>query len=128
MRILLVDDQPRTRYVLAGWLAAFMDKVTVESAASAGEALRAIQDARPDVVIATHPLLDVDGVAFVRHVKLQPDPPTLVIMFNSGDPKLEADCAAAGADYCVDKVNLRERLTEFLKQRFPVAGPAGSFI
>src|SRR5438552_13945050 len=118
MRILVVDDKFQSRWDIAGWLSAFLNGVAVESAASADEALAAIEQRRPDLVLAAHPLPEIDGIELARQVKAQPDPPTVVVMTEQSDAEFEASCAAAGADYWLEKRHLQARLLVFLQERF----------
>jgi CheY-like chemotaxis protein len=116
MRILVVDDRFESRWVVAGWLAAFLNGAAIESAASAEEALASIARRRPDVVLASYPM--PDGIELARRLKAQPDSPTVVVMTDKSDAEFEADCAGAGADYCLEKRHLQARLLDFLRQRF----------
>jgi CheY-like chemotaxis protein len=118
MRILVVDDKFQSRWVIAGWLSAFLNGVAVESAASADEALAAIEQRRPDLVLAAHPLPEIDGIEFARQVKAQQDPPTVVVMTEQSSADFVAACAAAGADYWLEKRHLQARLLVFLQERF----------
>jgi CheY-like chemotaxis protein len=120
MRVLVVDDKFQSRWVIAGWLSAFLHGVAVESAASADEALAAIEHRRPDMLLAAHPLPEVGGIELARQVKAQPNPPTVVVMTDQSDPEFVAACAAAGADYCLEKRHLQARLLDFLRERFSV--------
>jgi CheY-like chemotaxis protein len=128
MRILVVDHQFQSRWDIAGWLSAFFKGVAVESAASVSEALEAIDERRPDLVLAAHPLPGVDGIALARHVKAQRNPPAVVVMTDHSDPDFEAQCTAAGADYCLEKRHLQARLLGFLQERFQISAVRRSFI
>lgn len=128
MRILLMDDQFQSRWVIAGWLSAFVNGVIVESAASADEALAAIEQHRPDLLLAAHFLPELDGIALLRQVKAQPNPPAVVVMTDQAAPDFEAVCRAAGADYWLEKRHLQARLLSFLQERFGLAAPRRSFI
>ena len=128
MRIRVVDDKFESRWAVAGWLSAFLRNVAIESAASVDEALEAIERRKPDVVLASHPMPEVDGIELARRVKAQADAPVVVVMTDKGGAGFEAACTAAGADYCLEKHHLQARLLDFLKQRFS-AGPArASFV
>jgi CheY-like chemotaxis protein len=128
MRILVVDDKFQSRWDIAGWLSAFLQGVAVESAASFDEALEAIQHRRPDLVLAAHPLAGTDGIALARQMKAQPNPPAFVVMTEQSDPQFEEACAAAGADFCLEKRHLQARLVAFLLQRFSISPVRRSFI
>ncbi len=118
MRILVVDHKFESRWVIAGWLSAFLTGVVVESAASADEALAAIERRRPDLVLATQPMPEMDGIALAQEIKARSDAPTVVVMTDQSDAGFEAACAAAGADYCLEKRHLQARLLDFLQERF----------
>ena len=118
MRILVVDDKFQSRWVIAGWLSAFLNGVAVESAASVDEALAAIDERRPDLVLAAHPLPEVDGIQLARQLKARQNPPTVVIMTEQSSADFVAACAAAGADYWLEKRHLQARLLDFLQERF----------
>src|SRR6266850_568389 len=120
MRVLVVDDKFHSRWVIAGWLSAFLKGIAVESAATADEALAAIEQRRPDVVLAAHPMPEFGGIELARHVKAQPNPPTVVVMTDQSDPEFVAACAAAGADYCLEKRQLQARLLAILRPHFRV--------
>jgi CheY-like chemotaxis protein len=73
MRILVVDDQFQSRWAVADWLSVFLDAVAVDSAASAAEALATIEQRKPDLVLAAHPMPQMDGIGLARRLKAQAD-------------------------------------------------------
>jgi CheY-like chemotaxis protein len=118
MRILVVDDRFESRWGLADWLVAFLEAVAVESAASAAEALQAIERRMPDVVLATYPLPGVENLDLARRIKALPAPPLVVLMTDQSDAQFEAACEAARVDFWLEKRHLQARLFSFLQQRF----------
>ena len=118
MRILVVDDRFESRWGLADWLVAFLEAVAVESAASAAEALQAIERRMPDVVLMTHPLPGVENLELARRIKALPAPPLVVLMTDQHDAGFEAACEAARVDFWLEKRHLQARLFGFLQQRF----------
>lgn len=118
MRILVVDDQFQSRWAIADWLTVFLDAVSVESAASAAEALATIEERKPDVVLAAYPMAEMDGIELARRLKSQSDPPLVVVMADKIDPQFEPACEAARADFWLEKRHLQARLLAFLQQRF----------
>ncbi len=120
MRILVVDDRFESRWGIADWLVAFLEAVLVESAASAAEALQAIQRHKPDVVLVTHPVPDMAGLELARRIKAQPAPPALVLLTDQHDQQFAAACEAAGVDFWLEKRHLQARLAAFLQQRFSI--------
>jgi CheY-like chemotaxis protein len=120
LRILVVDDRFESRWGIADWLVAFLEAVLVESAASAAEALQAIQRHKPDVVLVTHPVPDMAGLELARRIKAQPAPPALVLLTDQHDQQFAAACEAAGVDFWLEKRHLQARLAAFLQQRFSI--------
>jgi CheY-like chemotaxis protein len=120
LRILVVDDRFESRWRIADWLVAFLEAVFVESAASAAEALQAIQHHKPDVVLVTHPVPDMAGLELVHRIKAQPAPPALVLLTDLNDAQFAAACEAAGVDLWLEKRHLQARLATFLQQRFSI--------
>jgi CheY-like chemotaxis protein len=118
MRILVVDDEFQSRWAVADGLSVFLDPVTVDSAASAAEALAAVEQRKPDLVLAAHPMPKMDGIELARRLKAQGDPPLVIVMTDRSDAQFESDCEAAGADFWLEKRHLQARLLAFLQQRF----------
>jgi CheY-like chemotaxis protein len=118
--VLVVDDAFNSRWSIVGWLGVFLRDVTVESAISASEALEAIERQRPDLVLTTHHMIESDGIELARQLKRQPNAPIVVIMTEDTDAGFEAACAAAGADYWLERRQLQELLLAFLQRHFRV--------
>jgi two-component system, LytTR family, response regulator AlgR len=118
MRILVVDDRFESRWGLADWLVAFLEAVAVESAASAAEALQAIERRMPDVVLLTHPLPGVENLDLARRIKALPAPPLVVLVTDQYDAERETAFEAARVDFWLEKRHLQARLFSFLQQRF----------
>ena len=118
MRILVVDDEFQSRWAVADWLSAFLDAVAVDSAASAVEALAAIKQRKPDLVLAAQPMPETGGIELARRLKAQADPPLVIVMTDESDTQFESACEAAGADFWLEKRHLQARLLGFLQQRF----------
>ena len=120
MRILVVDDKFDSRWGIADWLVAFVEAVTVESAASAAEALQLLERRVPDVVLATHAMPAMEALELAQSIKSRPAPPVVIVLTERSDSRFEADCEAAGVDFWLEKRHLQGRLLTFLKERFAV--------
>ena len=120
MRILVLDDHFDSRWGIADWLMASVKPVAVESAASAAEALQLIDERKPDVVLATHAMLQGEALELAQRIKARPAAPVVVVLTERSGAQLEAACEAAGVDFCVEKRHLQARLLDFLRQRFGV--------
>ena len=125
MRILLVDQSLDFCAIVAAWLNEFFGVVLVESAASGGAALDAIERRRPELVLATHLMPVLNGIALAAVIKARPTSPAVVVINAGNDAEFEAQCAAAGADFCAEKRHLQARLLDFLQRRFASAWARG---
>ena len=72
VRVLVVDDQENMRRILAAVLRAygFHD---IREAGDGQEALQAINDFRPDIVVTDFAMPKLDGIALARKVRGEPD-------------------------------------------------------
>jgi CheY-like chemotaxis protein len=53
----------------------------------------------------------MNGIELAGVIKARPNPPAVVVIINAGrDAEFERQCAAAGADFCVEKRRLQARL------------------
>jgi CheY-like chemotaxis protein len=118
MRILLVDDRLDSSAILADWLGEFFGAVSLESAASSAEALSAMPGTRPELVLATHRIPVLNGIALARVIKAGANPPAVIVIGTGSDGDFELQCAAAGADFWLEERELQARLLAFLQQRF----------
>lgn len=119
MRILLVDPDPVSRSVISGWLDEFFGHVEIEAASSGANALRAVQARLPDLVLAAHPLVALDGIELTAIIKARPNPPAIVVITAGPAAGLDLQCKAAGVDLLLEKRHLQSRLLAFLQRRFP---------
>lgn len=120
--ILLVEDDPETRRHVARDLAAHGYRV--DEAASGGDALRAWEGRRPDLVLLDLGLPDIDGMAIVRRIRRDATTPILIISARDQEPdKIQA--LELGADDYVTKPfgmgELHARIHAVLRR---AAGPA----
>jgi CheY-like chemotaxis protein len=119
VRILLVDPQPDSRSVIANWVHEFFGRVSIEPVSSGAEALRAIDQRCPDLVLAVHPLPALDGIELTAIIKARPNPPLIVVITAGCAAGLDLHCRAAGVDLLLEKRHLQSRLLAFLQARFP---------
>ena len=118
MQILLVDDRFDSSTIIGDWLREFFGAVSLESAASSAEALSAMPGRRPELVLATHRMPGLNGIALARIIKAGPNPPAVIVIGTGSDADFEMQCAAAGADFWLQERELQARLLAFLQQRF----------
>lgn len=93
LRVLVVDDAPtdRMRWSLLGR----RHGITVQTAASAKEAMRLLQHRRPDVVLMDLDMPGTDGVAATRILRDDPDLRGLRVLCHSGSLRT-GDALATG--------------------------------
>lgn len=121
--ILLVEDDPETRSLVARFLRGHGHDVT--EAGDAATATAAWAARRPDLVLLDLGLPDQDGLAVIRHIRREAATP--IVILSARDR--EADKVAAldhGADDYVTKpfgmAELRARIDAVMRR---AAGPAG---
>ena len=112
IRILIVDDQRRARRSVKALLATKFQLAETCEAATGIEAIRCVEECKPDIVLMDARMPEMDGIEATRIIKTK-SAPTLVIML-SMYPEYEADALAAGASAFVSKGEPPERLLEAL--------------
>jgi DNA-binding NarL/FixJ family response regulator len=112
LRILIADDQKRTRQSLRALLSASLPETELWEAADGAEALRLAEQMRPQLVVMDIRMPELDGLAATRHIKSRwPDIKILVLSMYL-DRQEEA--LAAGADLFVSKGESPELLLSAL--------------
>jgi DNA-binding NarL/FixJ family response regulator len=101
MQILIADNQPRARQSLKALLATWPAVDRVREASSGKEAVLAVEEAAPDVVVIDARMPDMDGIEATRLIKERW--PLVKVLVWSMYPEYEADAATAGADAFVTK-------------------------
>ena len=95
-RVLIADDRPRSRSGLRAVLALRPDIEIVGEAADGQEALRMVEEYRPDVVLMDARMPVMDGVEATRQIKDRwPEVKVIVLTIHAS---YRADALAAGAD------------------------------
>ncbi len=97
VRVLIVDDQNLIRSGLRSVLDAHEDIDVVAEAADGVEALGAVQEHRPDVVIMDLHMPRIDGVAATIQLMRLEEPPRVLVLttFNTDDVVIQALSAGA---------------------------------
>ncbi|MDN3238228.1 response regulator [Glycomyces tritici] len=95
IRLLLVDDHPVVRRGLRGYLELEADFTVVGEAGDGEEALRAIEDTRPDVVLLDLKMPGLDGQGVLD--RLDQDGPRVLVLTSATDAEHVPNAIAAGA-------------------------------
>jgi len=112
---LIVDDSRTARQVLGDVLAA--NRLRVETAATAEEALQYLSHSRPDVIFMDHNMPGMDGLQAVRAIKANPATATIpIMMYTSQEGELYVGQARAlGAVGVLPKQIKPVEVTDVLK-------------
>ena len=94
--ILIADDEPRIRLTLRSCLEA--EGYDVEEARDGAEAIRAIIDARPDLVLLDLAMPHLDGIAMLRELRVRfPDiTPRVIVLTAWGTPVVKEEAFMLG--------------------------------
>ena len=112
LRILIVDDQQRARRSLMALLATRFQLADTCEAASGMEAVRCVEECKPDIVLMDARMPEMDGIEATRIIKTKSEH-TLVIVLSMYLEYQEA-ALEAGADVFITKGDPPERLLEAL--------------
>ena len=112
MRILIADDQKRTRQSLRALLSASLPETEMWEAADGAEALRLVEETRPQLVVMDILMPELDGLAATRQIKSRWPEIKVLVLSLYRDRQEEA--LAAGADLFVAKGDSPEYLLSAL--------------
>ena len=126
MRLLLVDDDPEIRASVRLGFELQWREVEIAEAATGTDALRAVEDERPDLVLLDVGLPDLDGYAVLRQIRAFSAVP--VIMLTARDEPIDrVRGLEAGADDYLgkpfDHLELMARVRAVLR-RLDLKAPA----
>jgi DNA-binding NarL/FixJ family response regulator len=116
IRVLIVDDHAAVRAGLTAILRSEPGLRPVAAVASAGEALRELARAEPDVLLADYDLPDSDGLTLCWEAKALPQPPRVLVYSAFVRPRLTVAATLAGADATLDKSAPPEELVELIRR------------
>jgi two-component system NarL family response regulator len=112
MRVLIVDDMPRSRQSIRALLSTCAEVDSLSEAGSGLEALQSIALLRPDAVVMDICMVGMDGLAATRSIKAAWPQVRVVVLSLCSD--CEEQALAAGADAFVSKGDPPARLLEAL--------------
>jgi DNA-binding NarL/FixJ family response regulator len=97
VRLLLVDDDPLVRAGLAAMLGGTAELELVGQAGDGREAVDAVRDVRPDVVLMDIGMPVLDGVAATAAIRRRDDPPAVLMLTTFGSDEYLLKALRAGA-------------------------------
>jgi DNA-binding response OmpR family regulator len=119
-RVLVVDDEPMVREVVANYLQ--RDGFAVQSVGDGGEALAAVASSRPDLVILDVMLPSVDGLTLLRQLREQSDVPVILLTARGGEADRVLGLELGADDYVPKPFSPRElaaRVRSVLRRSTP---------
>jgi DNA-binding NarL/FixJ family response regulator len=103
VRVFVVDDTAHVRKMLVQMLELSGFEV-VGQAASGEEAVDAIEDVDPQVVVVDYKMPGLDGIATARRIKSHRPDQAIILYTAYLDGSLQDEAAEAGVSLCVGKV------------------------
>ncbi len=113
LRLLIVDDDRRTRSALIAYLTALRGMTVIGEASNGEEAISVLQGGRPDLVLMDVRMPVMGGIETIRRIKDQWPNIKIVVLSVYAESRLEAE--AAGADAFLLKGCPLERLITTLR-------------
>ncbi len=108
LRILIVDDQRRTRQSLKALLATKFPLIELHEAVNGVEAIHCVEDCQPNIVLMDARMPELDGIEATRIIKTKL--PHIQVIVLSLYAEYQAAALAAGAAAFISKGEPPERL------------------
>jgi DNA-binding NarL/FixJ family response regulator len=116
MRVLIVDDSKIVCERLQQMLINIAGIESVGQAHNAPDAIAAISEAKPDVVILDIRLPGLSGIDVLKDIRAKNLPSRVIMLTNYPYPQYRKKCEALGADYFFDKVAEIEKIPDVIKE------------
>ncbi|UCF66164.1 MAG: response regulator transcription factor [Acidobacteriota bacterium] len=114
LRVLIADANRDFQAVARTWLERQPRVGTVRVASSGRETLAAVVRSEVDLVLVDAVLEDMDGFEATRQIKSHAEPPLVVILVLYDYKAVREEAQIAGADACIDKSALTQKLAPIL--------------
>lgn len=125
VRAFLLEDHKLVREGLSMLIASTPDLVLVGEATTVQEALAAIPQSQPDLVIADFRLPDGDGLAVCRAIRSSGLQTAVLILTAFGDGQILQQAREAGADSCAVKGASASELLVAIRRVVEATKPGG---
>ena len=128
-RVLVVDDEPTVREVVAGYLR--RDGHIVSEAADGPTALALLEAEPPDLVVLDMMLPGVNGLDILRHIRQLGDTPVIMLTARAEESDRVAGLELGADDYVVKPFSPRElaaRVNGVLRRSAPKPAPSNAVI
>ncbi|HSH11221.1 MAG TPA: response regulator transcription factor [Ilumatobacter sp.] len=128
-KVLVVDDEPTVREVVAGYLR--RDGHIVSEAADGPTALALLEAEPPDLVVLDMMLPGVNGLDILRHIRQLGDTPVIMLTARAEESDRVAGLELGADDYVVKPFSPRElaaRVNGVLRRSAPKPTPSNAVI
>jgi len=119
VRVFLVEDSPLIRRRIIDNLLSIGGFVVVGFAESEDDAIAAIAETKPDVIVTDIRLREGNGIEVVRQVRqaasAAPTPPKIYVLSNYASAEYRRECELVGADAFFDKSGEYDRFLDALQ-------------
>ena len=118
VRVFIVEDSPLIRKRIMDNLCSIGGFVVVGFAESEDDAVAAITETEPDVVVTDIRLKEGNGIEVVRQVRQASltSPPKIYVLSNYASPEYRHECELVGADAFFDKSGEYDRFLDTLQR------------
>ena len=116
IRVFIADDSAMVRDRLTVLLRDVPMVEVIGQATDAAEAIQAIQQLKPDVVILDIRMPAGSGIGVLRSLQRQPEKPKFIMLTNYPILQYRKTCLEAGASYFFDKSSEFQKIPEALAQ------------
>ncbi len=116
MKVLIVDDSKIVCNGLRQMLTNITDVEIVGEAHNTGDAITAITELKPNLVILDIRLPGPSGIEVLKDIRDKKLPIRVIMLTNYPYPQYRKRCMELGADYFLDKVTEIEKIVEVVKQ------------
>lgn len=117
VRVFLVEDSPLIRRRIIDNLLSIGGFVVVGFAESEDDAVAAIAETKPDIIVTDIRLREGNGIEVVRQVRQTPadSPPKIYVLSNYASAEYRRECELVGADAFFDKSGEYDRFLDALQ-------------
>jgi len=116
LKVFIADDSATIRERLVTMVLALWEITVVGQAQDGPEALDAIRQARPDVVLLDIRMPGRNGIDVLRRLKKMQPAPKVIMLTNYAYHQYRKTCETAGADFFFDKSTEFDQIPQALEQ------------
>lgn len=115
VKVFVIDDADQVREMLVQMLELSGFEM-VGAAAGGRQAISALADTDPDVVVTDYKMPEMDGIATARAIREQRPDQAIILYTAYLDGALEREAKAAGVSLCVSKIEGLETLEQDIRR------------